>query len=98
MHRFSGYIIERFEKKGGGDWAPVNMHPVLDCQATVPNLAEGETYQFRIKAVNSAGEGAPSRPCEPVTCKPYIGMLSYSFSTLNQLSRCFSTTWSTRAA
>ena len=66
--------MEKFEKKGGGDWIPVNVHPYSDCQVTIPNLAEAETYQFRIRAVNAAGDSAPSKSTEPVTCRPFVGM------------------------
>lgn len=67
-----GYVIEKFEKKGGGDWAPVKMPLVRGTEATISGLAEGETYQFRIRAVNAAGEGEPSNGCEPTTCRPYV--------------------------
>lgn len=44
----TGYVIERFEKRGGGDWAPVaNLGLVRMTSAIVTGLAEGETYQFR---------------------------------------------------
>ncbi len=69
----SGYVIEKFEKKGGGDWAPVSSHIYKDPEATITNLAEGETYQFRIRAVNAAGPGAPSKATEPCMCRPYVG-------------------------
>lgn len=38
----------------------------------MPNLHEGETYQFRVRAVNAAGEGKPSKQTEPVTCRPHV--------------------------
>ncbi|GMT25440.1 hypothetical protein PFISCL1PPCAC_16735 [Pristionchus fissidentatus] len=66
-----GYVVERFEKRGGGDWAPVKMPLVKGTECTVRGLHEGETYQFRIRAVNAAGEGAASGGTEPVTCRPY---------------------------
>uniref|UniRef100_A0AC34RIM6 Twitchin n=1 Tax=Panagrolaimus sp. JU765 TaxID=591449 RepID=A0AC34RIM6_9BILA len=68
-----GYVIERFEKRGGGDWAPVaNLGLVRGTEALVTGLHENETYQFRVRAVNEAGQGPPSTGCDPVTCKPYI--------------------------
>lgn len=67
-----GYIIEKFEKKGGGDWLPIKMGLIRGTDAIVSGLAEGETYQFRVRAVNAAGEGIPSNGSEPVTCRPYI--------------------------
>lgn len=67
-----GYVIERFEKRGGGDWAPVKMPLVKGTEAVVTGLHEGETYQFRVRAVNAAGEGEASGGTEPVTCRPYV--------------------------
>ncbi|VDO68159.1 unnamed protein product [Heligmosomoides polygyrus] len=67
-----GYVVERFEKKGGGDWAPIKMPLVKGTEVTIPNLHEGETYQFRIRAVNAAGEGEASNGSDPVTCKPFV--------------------------
>lgn len=67
-----GYVIEKFEKKGGGDWSPVRMPLVKGTECTIHNLFEGETYQFRIRAVNLAGEGEPSNGSEPVTCRPFV--------------------------
>ncbi|XGW29138.1 hypothetical protein V3C99_008720 [Haemonchus contortus] len=67
-----GYVVERFEKKGGGDWAPIKMPLVKGTEVTIPNLHEGETYQFRIRAVNAAGEGEASNGSEPVTCRPFV--------------------------
>lgn len=38
-------------------------------QMKVPDLSEGNRYQFQIKAVNKAGAGPPSSPTPPVECK-----------------------------
>ncbi|CAA98064.2 Twitchin [Caenorhabditis elegans] len=67
-----GYVVERFEKRGGGDWAPVKMPMVKGTECIVPGLHENETYQFRVRAVNAAGHGEPSNGSEPVTCRPYV--------------------------
>ncbi|KHJ76687.1 fibronectin type III domain protein, partial [Oesophagostomum dentatum] len=67
-----GYVVERFEKKGGGDWAPIKMPLVKGTEVTINNLHEGETYQFRVRAVNAAGQGEASNGTEPVTCKPFV--------------------------
>ncbi|GAU87381.1 hypothetical protein RvY_00244-2 [Ramazzottius varieornatus] len=73
-----GYIIE---KKGPGDadFKPVNKSPVADTKFTVPGLTEGDEYQFRVRAVNDAGESEPSKPVGPVKAenmpeKPHIDM------------------------
>uniref|UniRef100_A0A0N5C6U2 non-specific serine/threonine protein kinase n=1 Tax=Strongyloides papillosus TaxID=174720 RepID=A0A0N5C6U2_STREA len=67
-----GYVVERFEKRGGGDWAPCRSVRFDGTNAIVTGLAEGETYQFRIRAVNAAGESPPSNSCQPVVCEDQI--------------------------
>ncbi|CAD6198887.1 unnamed protein product, partial [Caenorhabditis auriculariae] len=67
-----GYVIERFEKRGGGDWAPVKLPLIKGTEATIVGLHENETYQFRVRAVNAAGPGEASNGSEPVTCRPYV--------------------------
>ena len=39
----------------------------------VHGLKEGQEYQFRVKAVNEAGSGAPSTATEPVVAKKPAG-------------------------
>ncbi|XP_055331451.1 twitchin-like isoform X3 [Paramacrobiotus metropolitanus] len=65
----TGYIVE---KKGPGDrdFVPVNKTPISDTKFVVPNLNEGEEYQFRVKAVNDAGPSDPSKPVGPVKVEP----------------------------
>ena len=40
-----------------------------ECKARVPDLKEGNVYQFRVKAVNKAGPGEPGEPTQPHTAK-----------------------------
>lgn len=40
-----------------------------DCIGTVGDLAEKMVYQFRVRAVNKAGIGAPSEPTDNHLCK-----------------------------
>lgn len=65
------YVIEKFEK-GGNDWTPVKMCTIKNTEATVTGLFEGETYQFRVRAVNLAGEGEPSGSSKPTVCRPFV--------------------------
>lgn len=70
----TGYIIERFEKRGGGDWAPINNLGIIhNTSANVTGLFEKEEYQFRVSAINSAGQGPPSNSSEPIQCKSFSG-------------------------
>ncbi|NWT00574.1 MYOM3 protein, partial [Mionectes macconnelli] len=65
-----GYLIERCVA-GAEDWVPCNAQPVKTCRCPVLGLAEGHTYQFRVKAVNKAGISHPSKASDPVTtCDP----------------------------
>lgn len=58
-----GYIVEK-KKLGDADWTRVNDKPVKENSFVVPNLKEKDEYEFRVIAVNSAGEGDPSRPTD----------------------------------
>lgn len=40
-----------------------------ECKARVPDLKEGNVYQFRVRAVNKAGPGEPGEPTQPHTAK-----------------------------
>lgn len=58
----TGYVVE---KKGDDDqWIPV-QNTTNPC-AFVP-MKEGETGQFRVRAVNSEGPGEPTKPTAVIT-------------------------------
>ena len=61
----SGYIVER-KGPNDKDFVPVNRTPINDTKFTVPGLNEGDEYQFRVRAVNDAGESEPSKAVGPV--------------------------------
>lgn len=69
--KIKGYIVEM--KPTGGDWSEATSEPVLNTEFTVPHLKEGQEYQFRVKAVNEAGPGAPSSPTSPVVAEKPAG-------------------------
>ncbi len=67
----SGYNVEK--RKPGGGWEKVNDYPMIGESCTVPNLDEGEEYEFRVAAVTAAGEGDHSLATAPVKVKEKKG-------------------------
>ena len=63
--KIKGYVVE-MKKDGEEDWDEVTPTPVPECFAKIPHLKEGTKAQFRVKAVNAAGKGKPSRPTSPL--------------------------------
>uniref|UniRef100_A0A3Q3BA08 Myomesin 3 n=1 Tax=Kryptolebias marmoratus TaxID=37003 RepID=A0A3Q3BA08_KRYMA len=60
-----GYYVERCAL-GQGEWVRCNAHVQKMCHFPVFGLKEGTLYQFRVRAVNQAGAGRPSKATEPV--------------------------------
>lgn len=63
--RILGYFIEKREV-GAPNWSRVNMNPVQTLSYNLPNLIEDKSYEFRVFAVNDAGESPPSTIDGPV--------------------------------
>ncbi|KAG8451467.1 hypothetical protein GDO86_003609 [Hymenochirus boettgeri] len=68
----SGYIIEIREERSE-DWNKFNENLVLDTHLRISNLEKGKCYEFRVLAVNAAGTGIPSLPCDPVVAETKPG-------------------------
>ncbi|XP_045677304.1 myomesin-2 [Phyllostomus hastatus] len=60
-----GYFVDRCEV-GTDNWVQCNDSPLKICTYPVTGLFEGRSYEFRVRAVNSAGVSRPSRASEPV--------------------------------
>lgn len=65
----SGYIVQKKEK-GSPYWVNAVHVPAGQTSTTVPDLTEGQEYEFRVIAVNAAGQSEPSEPSDLVTAKP----------------------------
>ncbi|XP_045437610.1 myomesin-2-like, partial [Pipistrellus kuhlii] len=60
-----GYFVDRCEV-GTNNWVQCNDAPVKVCKYPVTGLLEGRSYEFRVRAINSAGVSRPSRASEAV--------------------------------
>ncbi|VDO84478.1 unnamed protein product [Schistosoma mattheei] len=58
-----GYLIEK--RLPRGEWRKATGSLVPGTEATVTGIEEGQTYEFRVSAVNDAGPGKPSKATEP---------------------------------
>merc|ERR1711963_35803 len=70
----SHYIIQKKDKFGGWFDALITddhncIATIDDLEARVPGLSEGKWYQFRVIAVNKAGESEPSPETKPHLCR-----------------------------
>ncbi|XP_026775232.3 immunoglobulin superfamily member 22 [Pangasianodon hypophthalmus] len=63
-----GYILER-RKKGSSMWVSVCKELIQDTKCAVGGLVEDIEYEFRVTAVNRAGEGIPSAASNSVLAK-----------------------------
>ena len=63
------YLVE-CKEKFGKDWTKCLLTEDETCSGRVEDIIqEGKTYEFRVKAVNKAGEGQPSLPTKQVVIK-----------------------------
>lgn len=72
MYDHLGYIIEK--KPTDSDfWQKVSSVPCLDTSYLVGDLMENSDMEFRVTALNAAGQGEPSGASSPVKVKEKIG-------------------------
>ncbi|XP_042346235.1 myomesin-3 [Plectropomus leopardus] len=69
----TGYLLEVSQGDQSDDWTALNDKPISDTHYKVSGLQTGQTYRFRVLAVNEAGVGCPSLPTEPVTAQTRPG-------------------------
>lgn len=65
----TGYVIEKKDRFGNWEKA-AEVKGKDKTGGKVEGLKPGETYQFRVRAVNQAGPGEPSDATEPHVAKP----------------------------
>lgn len=64
----TGYIIEKRDQTTS-KWTKAVELSGPKCEGTVPDLIEGQKYQFRIRAVNKSGQSKPSQPSDTLLAK-----------------------------
>lgn len=64
----TGYVIEKKDSLSS-KWQKVQETKGPKCEARVPDLVEGHKYQFRVKALNKAGQSKPSQPSDTLLAK-----------------------------
>lgn len=77
-----GYLIEKRTPKG--EWKQATNGLVTNPSAHLTGLEPGETYEFRVSAVNDAGPGRPSRATAPhvmkdPSCKSFFELFATFF-------------------
>ncbi|XP_064180515.1 myomesin-2 isoform X3 [Anguilla rostrata] len=68
----TGYFVD-VSKKAHSEWTTVNEAAVKHHYLKVSGLEKGETYVFRVRAVNAQGVGKASDDSEPVCLKALPG-------------------------
>ena len=71
----TGYVLERKEAKGTR-WARVTRELLTECTCVDDGVREGKEYEYRVSAVNKAGQSEPSRTAGPVVAKPSKGVFA----------------------
>lgn len=66
------YILEA-RMIGKDKFTRLTKEPLLERKYTHDGLREGESYEFRVIAVNEVGPGKPSFCTKPITCKDEMG-------------------------
>ncbi|OCT56428.1 myomesin-3 [Xenopus laevis] len=61
-----GYYVEKCDISTH-QWTPCSEVPTKICKLPVSGLTKGNTYRFRVRAINQVGISLPSKASQPVT-------------------------------
>jgi len=74
--RILGYFVEK-KDANSDNWVRVNQVPTPATIFNIPNLIEEREYDFRVSAVNEAGESKPATTGRRILVKDPKGLLHY---------------------
>lgn len=74
----TGYYLERRDKKSLR-WIRIYKDPVTVTKQTIYHLIEGNEYQYRVCAINKAGEGPFSEASDCYKAADPVGKYFFSF-------------------
>ncbi|XP_008278820.1 myomesin-3 [Stegastes partitus] len=63
----TGYLLEVSQGDQSDDWAALTDGAICDTRYKVSGLQQGQTYRFRVSAVNEAGVSCASLPTDSIT-------------------------------
>lgn len=69
----TSYVLEA-RPIGKDKYIRLTKERLMDKRFTYDGLREGDTYEFRVSAVNEIGQGKPSFNTKPIICKDELGM------------------------
>lgn len=70
----------------------VTKEKLLDRMFTHSALKEGDTYEYRVSAINAVGQGKPSFCTKPIACKDQLGKINSRY-VLNSKFTLYFSTW-----
>ncbi len=71
--KVSGYFVEK-KDAGSDNWSRINQTPCPTNIFNIPHLIEDREYEFRVFAVNDAGESKPSSATRKIKIKDPKGI------------------------
>lgn len=68
-----GYDVERRDR-ATGRWVKINKEPCRNTDYYDDRVQDGHQYEYRVSAVNAAGNGKPSEASNILIAKPMKGI------------------------
>ncbi|XP_071942196.1 twitchin-like isoform X2 [Antedon mediterranea] len=69
--KISDYVVQKKKPGSKDEWQDAVTVPATETSATVPDLVEGDKYEFRVLAKNAKGLGKPSQSSGIITAEDH---------------------------